>query len=215
PVPPDPAYQGRTGAFATAGCRILPIVSADGATPTGDVRAQLTSAMQPCKGTNVAPRIFPGVPGQQPTPDGSLQADTWQYPYDPAVYATAPTGAVTGHIVSMEPYVPGVGGLPGRGGANGQAGIRPDNRPIVDAWVALADLNNGDQTAIVAPAKSDGTFNITNIPDGTYSLAFWDWNQDYAFDQCNITLLGGQVLDEGAVPLLGWFTRIQGHVFVD
>jgi hypothetical protein len=203
-----------TGAFASAGCRVLPTFL-EGTAPSGDIQAQFRDAMQPCGGTNLKPRIDPGVDGQKPTQDGSLQADSWRYPFDPKVYGAAPTGEVTGHIVSMEPYVPGVGGLPGRGGANGQAGIRPDNKPIVDAWVALADLNNGDQTAIVAPAKSDGTFDITNIPDGTYNLSFWDWNQSYAFDQYNLTIAGGQVVNEGAVPLLGWFTRITGHVFVD
>jgi hypothetical protein len=213
-TPTAPVGNPHNGAYASAGCRVLPTVP-EGTPPVGDIGSQLTAAMQPCQGANLQPRIHPGVDGQLPTPDGSLQADSWQYPYDPHANPTAPTGSVTGNIVSMEPYVPGVGGLPGRSGSNGQAGIRPDNRPITDAWVALADLSNGDQTSIVAPAKSDGTFAINSIPDGTYSLAFWDWNQDYAFDQFNVTIAGGQVVNEGAMPLLSWFTRIDGHVFVD
>jgi hypothetical protein len=209
----DPANP-HNGAYASAGCRVLPPYQDAPPPLSGDIGAQLTAAMQPCKGTNLTPRIDPGLDGQAPTPDGSLQADSWQFPQDPT-WKSTPTGGITGHIVSMEPYVPGVNGLNGVGGANGQAGLALDNRPIHDAWVALADLTNGDQSVLVAPAKSDGTFNITNVPDGSYSIAFWDWNQDYAFDQYNVTIVGGDIVNEGAVPLLGWFTRIEGHVFID
>jgi SdrD B-like domain len=202
-------------AYATAGCRILPLSPADGVPPSGDIRAQLTAAMLPCQGNHLTPRVDPGLPGQQPTPDGSLQADSWRYPYDPAVHPSPPTGEVTGRVVSEEPYVPGVGGLNGVGGANGQAGLKLDNRPIADAWIAMADLNNGDQTAIVAPAKSDGTFDIKNVPDGTYNMSWWDWNQDFAFDQYQVTIANGEVANQAAIPLLGWFTRIEGHVFID
>jgi hypothetical protein len=200
-------------AYATAGCRVPPPSGPDGTPPSGDIAAQLTSAMRPCQGANLTPRIDPGFEGQKPTPDGSLQADSWQYPYDPS--KPAPTGSIAGNVVSMEPYVPGVGGLNGVGGANGQAGLHTDNRPVRDAWVAMADLNNGDQTAMVAPVKDDGTFTIANVPDGTYSMAWWDWNQDYAFDSFQVNVVNGQAIRLGAVPLLGWFTRIEGHVFVD
>src|SRR6202022_3323724 len=81
--------------------------------------------------------------------------------------------------------------------------------------VALADLNNGDQTTVVAPAKDDGTFDFTNVPDGTYRLAYWDWNQAYAMDGFNVQVTTGAVVNLGALASLGWFTRIEGHVFVD
>jgi hypothetical protein len=223
--PVDPANPPTTGSFATAGCMVAPVSSADQSVPAGDIRAQLTKAMVPCRGTGIHQRIEPGTPGQNPTPDGSLEAQSWVFPwYDDPVYhlgndpnnaAKAPKGEIKGRIAGTEPYVPGIGGLNGVGGANGQAGEQVANIPISDGWVALADLNNGDQTSLVAPAQSDGTFDIANVPDGTYNLAWWDWDQDYAFDAYQVTVQNGQILDEGWLPLSGWFTQITGHVFVD
>jgi hypothetical protein len=207
------------GAYETAGCQIEPVSAADGAVPTGDIRAQFTLVTKPCGGHNITPRIYPGVGGQSPTPDGALQADSWEYPwYNTAVYGNlkaAPTGEIKGTIAGEEPYVPGVGGFNGSAGANGQAGEQIANIKIPDAWVALADLNNGDLTSIVAPAKNDGTIDITGVPDGTYNLAWWDWNQDYAFDQYQVIVQNGQVVDLGMLALSDWFTTISGHVFVD
>jgi hypothetical protein len=129
--------------------------------------------------------------------------------------STAANGGIKGKVVGAEPYVPGIGGLAGVGGANGQAGLRLDNRPIPDAWIALSDLNDGDQTKFSTQANPDGTFSITNVPDGSYNVAVWDKNQDYAFDAFQVDVANGRVVDLGAVPLLGWFTRLEGHVFID
>ncbi len=208
-----------SGSYETAGCQVEPLSAADGAVPTGDIRAQFTLVTKPCGGTNITPRIDPGEGGQAANPDGALQADSWEFPwYDAAVYgnlAKAPSGEIKGTVAGEEPYVPGVAGFNGSAGANGQAGEQVANIKIPDAWVALADLNNGDLTAIVAPAKNDGTFDITNVPDGTYNLAWWDWDQDYAFDQYQVIVQNGQVVDLGMLALSDWFTTIKGHVFVD
>jgi hypothetical protein len=220
----DPGATPTTGAFVTAGCQVAPPTDADGNLPTGDIRAELTVAMQPCAGANLRPRIEPGMPGQNPTQDGSLEADSWTYPwYDDPVYhlggdpntGAPPAGELKGRIAGVEPYVPGVGGLNGVGGANGQAGEQVSNIPISDGWVAIADLNNGDLTSMVLPANDDGTFDVKHIPDGTYNVSWWDWDQDYAFDQYQIVIAGGQMVDVGTLPLSGWFTKINGHVFID
>ena len=31
----------------------------------------------------------------------------------------------------------------------------------------------------------------------------------------NVTVVGGQMVDLGNVPLIGWYTRVTGHVFID
>ena len=213
-----------TGQYATAGCQTIPFDPTGGElTPAGDVRAAWEKAMTPCVGQGITPRIDPGGPGQAPTPDGSLQADTWVYPYTNPLYCTnankalcvKPSGELKGNIAAESPYVPGVGALNGLGGANGQAGEQVLNTPISDAWVALADLNNGDQTTMVFPAKSNGVFDVKGIPDGTYNMAWWDWYQDYAFDQYQVTIQNGQVVDLGLLPSTGWFTKITGTVFID
>jgi hypothetical protein len=210
--------------YATAGCFVAPQEAADGVFPSGDIRLQFESEFTPCKHGNqlaesnpsgLTPRMDPGMPGQKPTPDGSIQADSWDYPFNPALFKSAPTGEITGRIVEEESYVPGVGGINGQGGANGQAGLHQSNFVIPDAWLALSDLNNGEQTSMVFPAKDDGTFDVKNVPDGDYNLAEWDWNQDYAFDHFTVVVQGGEIVRLGAVPLLQWFTRIDGYVFVD
>ena len=124
------------------------------------------------------------------------------------------TGEIKGTILAAEPYVPGQGGLPGQGGANGQSGIRY-SRPLDRVWVVLNDFDNGDQMGFSTQNNADGTFDIKHVKDGTYLMGVWDIDQDYAFDSFNVTVVGGQVVDLGDVPLLGWFTRITGHVFVD
>ena len=109
---------------------------------------------------------------------------------------------------------PGQGGLPGQGGANGQSGIRYP-RQLDRVMIALNDFDNGDQTGYVTQDDADGTFDIKHVKDGSYLMSFWDIDQDYAFDVFNVTIVGGQMVDLGNVPLIGWFTQITGHVFVD
>jgi uncharacterized repeat protein (TIGR01451 family) len=124
----------------------------------------------------------------------------------------AKTGEVKGNLLGGEAYVPGVGALPGQGGANGQSGIRYSH-PLDRIWIALNDLDNGDQMAYVG--RWDKSFDIKNVRDGTYLMSVWDEDQGYAFDMFNVTIVGGNIVDQGDVPLLGWFTDLRGHVFVD
>ncbi len=132
----------------------------------------------------------------------------------PITADTAATGEIKGTVLAAEPYVPGQGGLAGQGGANGQSGIRyPRTLPRV--MVGLNDFDNGDQLGYVTENNADGTFDITHVKDGTYLMSFWDIDQDYAFDVFNVTIVGGQMVDLGNVPLIVWFTRVTGHVFVD
>ena len=99
------------------------------------------------------------------------------------------SGEITGRLMAEEPYVPGVGGLAGQAAANGQAGLRVD-RPISDGLIALADLNDGDRTKLVIKANTDGTYDIKGVPDGSYNMSIWDYNQDYAFDAFQVEVHG-------------------------
>ncbi len=129
-----------------------------------------------------------------------------------SVPAVAPTGEIKGVAVSQLTYI---------GGKNGQvapqtnlAGATTDG-PIVNPWVALSDLNRGDQQVYVGRGAADGTFDIKNVPDGTYQLSLWDDPQDYILWSFNVEVKDGALTDVGQKAIVGWFTHMHGHVFID
>ena len=123
-----------------------------------------------------------------------------------------PTGEIKGVAVAGLPYI---------GGQNGQtvpetgfAGANVDG-PIKSPWVALSDLGAGDAAVYVGRGAADGSFDIKNVPDGTYQLTLWDDDQDYILWSFNVEVADGGVSDVGNKMLVGWFTHLHGHVFVD
>ncbi|GAA1892764.1 hypothetical protein [Lapillicoccus jejuensis] len=123
------------------------------------------------------------------------------------------TGHVKGHVSAQLPYIAGSGGQPGP--AEGIAVGAKLGTPIRNPWVALSDLNNGDQQVYVGSGNADGTFDIAGVPDGSYQLTAWDLDQDYILNSINVAVEGGQAVDVGLVPLTGWFTHVYGTVYVD
>ncbi len=122
------------------------------------------------------------------------------------------TGEIKGRAVSVKVYVPPTGGLPYP--TSGYAGAKID-KAIDRPWVALSDLNNGDQQVYLGRGNSDGTFDIKNVPDSDYQVTVWDGPQEYILDLFNASVRGGQVTDLGNVMLTGWYTRLEGTVFID
>ena len=94
-----------------------------------------------------------------------------------------PTGEVKGVAVAGLPYI---------GGQNGQAVPRDRlpgrerRRPDQEPWVALSDLGAGDAAIYVGRGDADGTFDIKNVPDGTYQLTLWDDDLDYILWSFNV-----------------------------
>jgi uncharacterized repeat protein (TIGR01451 family) len=126
------------------------------------------------------------------------------------------TGGVKGTIVNAAVYVPRVGGVPYYGaewsGLNGNLVTGPTQ----DAWVALSDLQNGDQAVYVAPADPvTGYFEINGVPDGDYFFTYWDFAQEYILNWTQVTVANGQMVDVGTPFLTGWFTWVEGYVFND
>jgi hypothetical protein len=131
-------------------------------------------------------------------------------PSNPAI-----TGEVKGVVAAAKVYVPLGGGLPYPGEIwGGLSGTKIDH-VIPDAWIALSSIGLGDTAVYVGKANPDGTFHITNVPDGSYILGYWDEPQNYILDIAPVTVANGEVVDLGVIVLTGWFTRIYGSVFVD
>jgi hypothetical protein len=127
-----------------------------------------------------------------------------------------PTSSATGEIKGVA-----VAGLPYIGGQNGQvvpetgwAGAKSAG-PIPAPWVALSDLTGGDAAIYVGRGAANGSFDIKNVPDGTYQLTLWDDAQDYILWSFNVEVSGGDLVDVGNKMLVGWFTHVRGTVFVD
>ena len=125
------------------------------------------------------------------------------------------TGQIKGRVLRGVVYIPQVGGVAYNGTSfPGGAGTQTDG-PVKRPWIALSDLDGGDQKVYTARGNKDGTFVIRNVPDSSYAVTIWDDEQDYLLDTYAVTVRRGQVVDMGQPTLVGWFTRIDGHVFLD
>jgi hypothetical protein len=128
-----------------------------------------------------------------------------------AMAASAATGSIKGTVVAELPYI---GGVNGQATFLGTAGAKFDG-PISRPWIALSDLSNGDQQVYVGRGNTNGSFQIDNVADGSYSLTMWDDDQDYILYSVNVTVENGQAVDVGNQPLTGWFSHLYGKVFID
>jgi hypothetical protein len=130
----------------------------------------------------------------------------------PTALPAGPTGHVKGTAVIINTYIGGTGGVgvPNAGVAG--ASVRgPVDRP----WVALSDLGSNDQLVEMVRGNADGSFDLANVPDGDYQLTVWDDPQNFILDSFNVSVSGGRTVDVGQKGLVGWFTDIQGSIFVD
>jgi IPT/TIG domain len=125
---------------------------------------------------------------------------------------SAPTGEVKGVAIAGLPYIGGQNGqtVPETGFAGAKSG-----GPISKPWIALSDLGAGDAQIYVGRGGTDGSFDIKNVPDGTYQLSIWDDDQDYILWSFNVEVADGGVTDVGNKMIVGWFTHVHGTVFVD
>ncbi len=124
---------------------------------------------------------------------------------------TLPSGEIKGLVVAGLPYV---GGQSGQVTPDGFAGAKLGG-PIKQPWIALSDLGAGDAQVYVGRGNVDGTFDIKNVPNGSYQLSIWDDDQDYILWSFNVTVANGGVVNMGNKMLVGWFTHLYGKVFID
>ncbi len=129
------------------------------------------------------------------------------------------TGKIKGRVMIGRSYVAQTTGLPNPGRIWGGGTSTTHEAPVEDGWVSLACLagciGNTDEAQVVQRANPDGTFQIDNVPNGTYTLTMWDESQVRLLDFVQVIVKNGGTVDVGLFPLAGWFTDLQGTVFLD
>ena len=121
-------------------------------------------------------------------------------------------GHIKGTVVGVKTYTPPTGGAFDFWGGNTGTKV---GGPIVKPWLSLMDLDAGDVAVWVGRGDAQGAFDIAGVPNGNYTLAWWDEPQDYNLNFINVTVAGGQVVEMGQLPLNGWWTEYSGYVFDD
>ena len=131
--------------------------------------------------------------------------------------AHAGTGALSGTIAIGRAYIgsSGTGTLAGQNVANAKKdGIITDGLISVSC-LAICTAPT-DSTVWTGRARSDGTFDITGLETGDYTVAVWDETQAYIMIVLQYHVVGGAAATQtGDILLAGWFTDLQGTVFND
>jgi len=124
-------------------------------------------------------------------------------------------GSITGVIMGITTYSPSQGGLPHQGDIwGGLMGAKLDE-PIAYPWLSLNSLQGGDTAVWVGRGEADGSFQIDNVPPGTYFLSYWDENQHYILDWVQVEVEAATTTDVGVRTMTNWFTKWFGTVFLD
>ena len=91
--------------------------------------------------------------------------------------------------------------------------------PIEDGIVSVNCLAGctapTDSAVWVGRAKPDGTFAVTGLQTGDYGIALWDETQSYILATLQYHVDNGLTTQMTDVLLSGWFTDIQGSIFID
>ncbi|HZQ22691.1 MAG TPA: PKD domain-containing protein, partial [Terriglobales bacterium] len=82
-----------------------------------------------------------------------------------------------------------------------------------NAWVGLNSAGGLGGVIAVTQAAPDGSFSISNVPNGSYQLVVWDEYLDQIIGFRNLQLPSGN--NVGNFPVFNWFGRLEESVFLD
>lgn len=172
---------------------------------------------------------------QTATIEGTLTVDAWVAPNEPPLFmegfGPGFYHAFFGFVDPMQTVwgaaPPPAGGVTLRGtNVFNHFGRPPVNQmfapgaTVGEAWVGLNEmgaLNVTGRGLYAAPCNADGSFEIPNVPPGTYQLVTWDKPLDalFGFNTIIVTNTPGGVINLGNVLSSRWFGTFQGNVFYD
>ncbi len=147
--------------------------------------------------------------GGEPTPDAIFG---FVKPLHNGAPLSGAAGHIKGTVVGIKTYTPPKGGSFDFWGGNTGTKV---GHPIKKPWLSLTDLQAGDEAVWIGQGTVDGKFDIAGVPDGNYTLSWWDEPQDYNLNMINVTVSGGETVAMGQLPLNGWWTEYDGYVFND
>ncbi|OGO82295.1 MAG: hypothetical protein A2Y18_01290 [Clostridiales bacterium GWD2_32_19] len=87
--------------------------------------------------------------------------------------------------------------------------------PVDRPWIALNDIGGNDEQVYTGRGNPDGTFMITNVPDGLYQMAIWDEPLDYIMQFRTVQIINGSTTNMGDIGVPRWYGWIKGNVFRD
>src|SRR5207342_3268156 len=125
---------------------------------------------------------------------------------------SAGSGHIKGVVVGIKTYTPPKGGSFDFWGGNTGTKV---GATIKRPWLSLQDLEAGDTAVWIGRGDANGAFDISGVPDGNYTLSWWDEPQDYNLNMINVTISNGETVEMGQLPLNGWWTEFDGYVFND
>ena len=115
--------------------------------------------------------------------------------------------------------------VPGAGSVTGTArffpwevvqpfGPEPFGEPLQYPWVAINDMRNDRQIALVQ-GNADGTFEVTDLPDGPYQVVIWD-DPLLSFVQIEpFEIVAGGAVAMGDIAVGRWRGWLSGTVWLD
>ena len=96
------------------------------------------------------------------------------------------------------------------------------NERVEEPFVALTDAAT-DQTVFIGRGEANGSFDIQNVPAGTFNMSIWDEQLSYIMRFKPVTVAAGETVDandtgddgEQGVGVSRWFGWLDGTVYKD
>ena len=126
------------------------------------------------------------APGEQLWEPPNVRTGNWfGFACFPTDFADPGTGEITGRALNWVGWPPF------------DALVTDPNEPVQNPYIALSDSTT-DVTVYVGQGDGAGSFDIQNVPAGTYNMAIWDEQLSYIIRFLTVTVADGEVVDRSA-----------------